>query len=311
MPYFSVVIPLYNKENLVEQTIRSLHNQSFTDFEAIIVNDGSTDKSLEKITPLIDTRFKIVSQKNQGVSQARNVGIDLAKGNYIALLDADDFWYKDHLFELKKLITLFPRAGLFCNNYEISFDNKLVKPATFNFNYENNPLIVKDYFKSSTINSVSWTSSVAFKKFDFDKIGKFNLDLITGQDIDLWIRFALNYKVAFNPSITMRYNNFTANSLSKSEYNNDRYLFINKYKGEELKNPSLKLYLDVNRYAVALRCKMNDEQSLYEKLKKEIDFNSLNLKQKILLNCPKAFLRSIKKFQSLLMKNNIYLNAYK
>ena len=97
MPFFSVIIPLYNKENLIEQTISGLLDQSFTDFEVIIVNDGSTDNSLEKINHLIDNRFKIINQDNKGASFARNIGIENSNGNYIALLDADDYWNTNHL----------------------------------------------------------------------------------------------------------------------------------------------------------------------------------------------------------------------
>ncbi|MEP5340496.1 MAG: glycosyltransferase [Algibacter sp.] len=310
-PFFSIIIPLYNKEDYIVETLKSVLNQSFTNFEIIIIDDGSTDNSLKKIKPLIDNRFKIINQENFGPSHARNKGIKEALGNYITLLDADDLWYKNHLLELKKLIYTFPKSGLFCNNYEISYNKNIIKPATFNFNHDNKLLIIKDYFSSSIINSIAWTSSVAFKKEIFNKIGKFNLSLRTGQDIDLWIRFALHYKVAFNPKITMRYHNFKTNSLSKSEFNDDRYMLINNYKIEELKNISLKLYLDINRYAVALRCKMNNEIVLYKKLKSEINFSNLNLKQKTLLNCPQALLKGIKLFQQFLIKNHIYLTAYK
>jgi glycosyltransferase involved in cell wall biosynthesis len=311
MPFFSVVIPLYNKEDFVEQTINSLLNQLYTDFEVIIVNDGSTDNSLKKTESLIDDRFKIINQENLGASHARNRGIRQASGKYIALLDADDYWYDNHLLELKKLIETFPKSGLFCNNYEINYNEKFTKPATFNFNHNNESLIIEDYFSGSIINSVAWTSSVAFKKEVFNKVGKFNLELRTGQDIDLWIRFALYFNIAFNPIITMRYHNLNTNSLSKIEYNKDRYSLINNYNVEEQKNASLKLYLDINRYAVALRCKMNNDKKLYKKLIREIDYKNLNLKQKILLKTPLIILRLSKEFQNALMKKNVYLTAYK
>ena len=70
-PFFSVIIPLYNKEEFVEDTIKSVLSQTFTDFEVIIVNDGSTDKSLKKAEALADDNFKIINQKNHGVSYAR------------------------------------------------------------------------------------------------------------------------------------------------------------------------------------------------------------------------------------------------
>lgn len=311
MPFFSVIIPLYNKENLVEQTIKSLLSQLFTDFEVIIINDGSTDNSLKKIKHLTDSRFKVITQENKGASHARNLGIEKSEGKYLALLDADDFWYNNHLLELKKLIEKFPEAGLFCNNYEISYNKEFTQPATFNFKLEKQPIIIEDYFKSSIINSVAWTSSVGFLKSHFVKIGGFNPDFEIAEDIDLWIRFALNYSVAFNPKRTMRYHDFDSDSLSKKEHNNIRYNFINNYNEEEKNNPSLKLYLDINRYAVALRCKMNNEIVLYKKLKKEINYKNLNFKQKTLLMLPNFILKSIKKIHSFLKKNHIHLTAYK
>lgn len=307
--FFSIVIPLYNKESYIINTLKCVLNQSFTNFEIIIVNDGSTDNSLKKIDPFIDNRFKIIKQENKGASHARNIGIRESKGNYIALLDADDFWYPNHLFELKKQIDLFPDAGLYCNNYEIDYDGKLIKNAVFNFNYKDKSILIKDYFKASIINSVAWTSSVAFTKTNFEKAGQFNLDLKTGQDIDLWIRFALKLEVAFNPNITMRYLNYN-NGLSKIEENDNRYDLINNYNIQEKTNPSFKLYLDKNRYAVALRSKMNNEKRLYSKLKKEIDNNNLNFKQRMLLNCPISILKQLKKIQKFLLKNNIYLSAH-
>ena len=310
-PFFSVIIPLYNKENYIKATLESVLSQSFTDFEVIVVNDGSTDQGLSKISHFNDSRIKIINQKNLGVSEARNNGIANAKSEYIALIDADDYWYDNHLIELKKQIDLFPEAGLYCNNYEVFYNSTNSRPAHINLDYNEDCLLVADFFKASIVNPVAWTSAVGFSKALFNAIGKFNTHLKTAQDLDLWMRFALQYKVAFNPKITMAYKIHVEDSLSKKEYNTIRYQFISKYKQEELTNSSLKLYLDKNRYAVALRCKINNEKALYKKLKEEIDYKNLNLKQKILLNCSKAVLIVIKQFQKSLLKNNIYLTAYK
>ncbi|QYS90674.1 glycosyltransferase family 2 protein [Flavobacterium covae] len=91
---FSVIIPLYNKENYIYNTLISVINQTYTYFEIIIVNDGSTDKSLEIVKNINDSRIKIFEQNNKGVSSARNLGIKNATGSLIAFLDADDLWKK-------------------------------------------------------------------------------------------------------------------------------------------------------------------------------------------------------------------------
>ncbi|WP_397363423.1 glycosyltransferase [Olleya sp. R77988] len=311
MSYFSVIIPLFNKEKYILKTLESVLNQSCQDFEIIIIDDGSTDNSVSIIKAINDDRIQITTQNNQGVSVARNNAISQSKGKYLALLDADDLWHNNHLESFKKTISLFPEAGLFCNNYQIKRQGGLLTPTNLILEHQNQPLIVEDYFLVSQTNSLAWTSSVCFTKSVFEKIGQFDTKLITGQDIDLWIRFALNHSIAFNPEVTMIYNNFDDGSLSKSKLNLNRYYLINKYKKEEKGNTSLKMYLDINRYALAIRCHLNSEKDLYKKLKKEINYSNLNNKQKLLIKLPKWVLRLIKKFQLFLINKNIYLSAFK
>lgn len=309
--FFSIIIPLYNKENYIVTTLNSVLNQTFPDFEVIIINDGSTDNSESLVKAITDSRIKLFTTKNRGVSSARNHGISLAKSNNIALLDADDYWHSNHLFELKKLMETFPDAGLYCNNYEIYHTQSMVRPARFNFDFNTACLLLDDFFKASLINGVAWTSAVGFKKNKFNALGGFNPNLKTGQDTDLWIRFALKHEIAFNPAITASYLFYVENSLFKNEYNAIRYDFINSYSQEEQANPSLKRYLDINRYAVALRCKMHNDQDMYKKLKSEIEYSHLNFKQQFLLSCPKVVLSWIKKCHSFLLKKEVYLTAYR
>jgi len=98
MPRVSVVIPVYGVEQFVEAAVRSVLKQSFDDFEVIIVNDKSPDRSLEICESIEDPRIRIVThQENRGLAGARNTGIRLAKGQYIGLLDSDDLWEKGKL----------------------------------------------------------------------------------------------------------------------------------------------------------------------------------------------------------------------
>ncbi|WP_179344023.1 glycosyltransferase [Winogradskyella ursingii] len=310
-PYFSVIIPLYNKANFIERTLNSVIQQSFKDFEIIIVNDGSTDQSTTIVERFTDSRIRLIHQTNKGVADARNKGIAQSNGKYIALIDADDYWYNDHLEALKIQIEKFPEAGLYCNNYEVFLTESNKQPAQFNFDYGTEPLIVKDFFKASIINSVAWTSAVAFSKEKFDALGGFNPQLDTSEDLDLWIRFALNYKVSFNPEITMSYRYYIADSLTKRETNWTRLDFINNFKKEEAENDSLKHYLDINRYAVALRSKVLDETELFLILKDDINLSNLNWKQRLLLGMPNFILKSAKHIQALLLKQGIYISAFK
>lgn len=309
MPFFSVIIPLYNKEKYIEATLNSVLNQLFKDFEVIIVNDGSTDDSLRIVSQFKDSRITILEQKNLGASHARNKAIANAKGKFIAPLDADDLWYTNHLSELKKLIDSFPNAGVFCNNYEVKLNKHLIRKANFNFEYNDAYLIIPDFFDANIYNYIATSSSSAFLKASFIKLGTYDTSLRTAQDLDIWIKFALKYDVAFNPCVTMTYNHFDASSLSNSKYNTDRYNFITNFKEDESKNASLKKYLDVNRYALSLRCIASGEKELCKKLKSEIDYKNLNLKQKFLLNSPKFVLNLAKHIQDILKDNGIYFSA--
>lgn len=101
---FSVVIPLYNKEINIGNTIQSVLNQTFQDFEIVIVNDGSTDKSLQVVEQIDDSRIRIINKPNGGVSSARNRGIEEAKREWIAFLDGDDLWDKEKLMAVSRVI---------------------------------------------------------------------------------------------------------------------------------------------------------------------------------------------------------------
>jgi len=111
---FTVVIPLYNKAHIIMRTLASVLTQTYTEFEVIIINDGSTDNSLEVINSFTqDSRIRIFDQSNQGVSAARNRGVNYAQHNYIAFLDADDEWLPGYLEKMKAAIELFPNACLY------------------------------------------------------------------------------------------------------------------------------------------------------------------------------------------------------
>ena len=110
---FSVIIPAYNAEKFIVRSIKSVLDQNYTDFELIIVDDGSTDGTKGQIEQFSDNRIRYVYQENGGVSAARNKGILESKGEYICFLDSDDEWKPDHLSLLCKLIEKYSGCGLY------------------------------------------------------------------------------------------------------------------------------------------------------------------------------------------------------
>lgn len=209
---FSVVIPLYNKEKYILRAIDSVLSQSFTDFEIIIVDDGSTDDSLKNIESISDFRIRIIKQTNQGVGSARNKGMTEAKYNWIALLDADDAWSNDHLNELTNIINTYPSVGMVANDFlQINTD---LNPPKVN---EGSNIRLVDYFLEASKNrSKACSSSVAISKRAFNDIGGFSSEKM-GEDIKYWAKIALSYPVAVSDKTTAYYFRGTNGAMDKKD----------------------------------------------------------------------------------------------
>jgi glycosyltransferase involved in cell wall biosynthesis len=195
---FTVVIPLYNKERHIERAIKSVLNQIFQGFEVIVVDDGSTDNSLTQLIRIKDNRIRIIKKKNGGVSSARNKGIDEANYDYIGFLDADDMWKPDFLESIKNLIDKYPKAGAYCTAFEIKKeDGTLVASPNFNYFKKDWHGIIDDYFKYALNGPLISASSIVIPKRVFNNIGGFPLGIKRGEDLDMWMRIALNYDIAY------------------------------------------------------------------------------------------------------------------
>lgn len=311
-PYFSIIIPVYNKENHIKATLESVLNQTFKDFEIIIVNDGSTDNSENKISQISDKRIHLHSIMNHGVSYARNYGITKATSDLIAFLDADDLWKPFHLEDLKSLYESYPKCGLYCTSYEtLYYGKKIVKPNFLDLD-QIFLGIVPDYFASSLINSIALTSAVLIPKKMIEKHGDFNTKLRSGQDTELWIRIALKEKIAFSSNISViRIISDLDNHLSASEKRIDRLQILYQFKDFEKTNKRFKKYMDLNRFSMAIERKINGDYQSFNKIIEDIDYINLYPKQKIILKLPTFLLKNIKHFQMFLIKNRIYLSPFR
>ena len=207
LPLFSVIIPLYNKEAEIGSTIKSVLEQTFPNFELIVVNDGSTDNSLNVLKQFDDARIKIINKPNFGVSTARNTGIFAAEGLYVALLDADDIWLPEYLQEIKQLIGKFDDCNVFGTNYTISS----IKTE----NHNNKPIkhsIINNYFELAMYMPFLTASSIVIKRACFDSEMKFNQNFTHGEDLDLWLRLYKKYKNIGYSSWQLVHYNHSANS---------------------------------------------------------------------------------------------------
>jgi len=305
-PHITVIIPLYNKANYIQNTLQSVLNQSFQDFEIIIIDDGSTDASLEKAKAIEDKRIQIISIKNQGVSNARNLGVSKANSAFIAFFDADDLWLKNHLEQLVSLKKAHPNCGMYANAYKKMQDGKAI-PTTFDSTYSG---IILDYFEASYIDGIASASSVMIPKRVFDKIGAFNVNITHTEDVDLWIRIALNFPIAFNGEVTVIYQLDTIQNTSKIAMKNRKYLDLDSYFYNYKDHKSLKKYLDLNAYAIGITYKMAGDKLLAEQYFDKIDKANLNKKQLFLMQRSNKILRSLLKIKHLLFKMGIVTSSY-
>lgn len=299
MPFFSIIIPVYNKTNFIENTLKSVFQQSFTDYEILLINDGSTDDSESKILTFNDSRIHYYSKKNEGVSETRNLGIEKAKSEFIVFLDADDYWYPNFLEEMFLLIKMFPEQSVFSAAIEIE-NTKTVIPSSYSIEKVSDNVIV-NYFEASYKEGVLFTSCAVFHKSVFEKVGKFDPLIKSGQDTDLWIRIGIIYPVVFSFKILTRYI-YDPNSLSKKKSFMNNKMNFSKFSDQEKKNLALKKFLDLNRFSLAIKSKMYGDKSNFEKYAIDIDMKNLTLKKRILLNLPAIFLKLLLKVNLIMVQ---------
>jgi hypothetical protein len=153
------------------------------------------------------------------------------------------------------------------------------------------------------------TSSITIKKDDFNDLGGYNPKILSGQDLDLMIRFGIHKTVVFNPKITCYYDKTVVNSLSKENHQFSKRELFNSFKAYEKKDAALRKYLTLNRYSLSIQCKLASNKDTFKKLLPEIDKNHLNTKQKILLLMPRSILKLKKIIHLFLIKKGIYISS--
>jgi glycosyltransferase involved in cell wall biosynthesis len=198
----SVVMPLYNKAREVPSTILSILNQTVADFELLIVNDGSTDSSVQVVESLKDNRIIFIHQQNAGVSAARNTGIRAAKTDLIVFIDADDLWHTDFLETVLALQEDYPSAKWFATGYQIlhpesgsSFSRLRGVEKDFKRG------ILTDYFGVAVCSDPPvWSSATAVLRDAILSIGGFPQGIGSGEDLLTWARLAVRYPLAYESS---------------------------------------------------------------------------------------------------------------
>ena len=273
-PTVSIILPTYNRAHTLKKAIDSVLNQTYEDFELIIVDDGSTDNTYNLIKSINDHRIIYVKhEKNKGAAAARNTGIRLAKGRYIAFQDSDDEWYLQKLEKQIKIIESNKQTDIvYSSFFLIKNGQKLLYPRKKNFKLEGN------LRKTFSRHNVVALPTVLIKKECIQKAGLFDERFPRFQDWEFFFRLSkyCNFKFIDEPLVIAHVQNdgITSNSKFLIE---GLYLFIEKYKDELTKSSISALYrrLAVEKFKNGLK-----KEALFD-IVKSIRFNPLDIKSYI------------------------------
>ncbi|HOE71112.1 MAG TPA: glycosyltransferase family A protein [Brevefilum sp.] len=196
--YYSVVIPLYNKENHIQRAINSVLNQTIQDFELIIVDDGSTDGSFEVANAIQDPRIRIIRQENRGVSAARNRGIMEAKHDWVAFLDADDEWLPGFLEEIINLRSRFPECSVAATGYYLLNPNGVILLNNLGFSVQIGWRGIIENYAAFSIRSIPFnSSSFAATKNAIIKAGMYSEDVTRSEDLSLYLLLSTREVISY------------------------------------------------------------------------------------------------------------------
>jgi glycosyltransferase involved in cell wall biosynthesis len=205
---FSVIIPLYNKESFIARTLQSVLDQTFQEFEIIIVNDGSTDGSVKEVERFNDERIRLVEQTNAGVSAARNRGIEEAKYDMIAFLDADDEWLPDYLSEIYSLSLEYLNCNVFGTGYLLNNGSSIEIIRINDLDFTEDHGVLKNYFYIAANNMPPLcASAVCVKKTALLQVNGFPKGVKSGEDLLTWAKLAVFNSIAYSKRSLSIYHN--------------------------------------------------------------------------------------------------------
>ena len=285
----SVVIPLYNKEKSVRTTLNSVRAQSFTDWECIVVDDGSTDKSREVVEQIKieDLRFKILSQPNSGVSAARNAGIMAAKGEYVTFLDADDLWTEDFLATIAALIQEYPNAGLYSTGYLVTNSSTLLNREQLE-RYNPNPF--RGFVQTPWNNSLRlYVGSVCGRREKIIEMGMFDTRMTHGEDYDFCWRMMLEGGLVRDSKCCAFYRQDTENRAMHKMPPLDKMMayYIDKFADARAQNADFRKFYDEQMiYRLYPYMLSKTYRNAARRIARQFDYGQLKLSMWFRMKCP-------------------------
>lgn len=205
-PHFSVIIPLYNKAAEVEATVRSVLAQTLQPLEVVVVDDGSTDDSAAIVERIGSPLVRLIRQSNAGECAARNRAMSEARGDYFALLDADDAWKPQFLEEVAAMIEEWPECGIYSTAFEVVSPTGRVRG-----NCPEERGVVENFWRESMSRYVTIPSATVLPRRVVEELGGFPEGMKMGGDQFMWIKVVSRYKVCFSPRELCEYSMVASN----------------------------------------------------------------------------------------------------
>ena len=282
MPTVSVIIPAYNAERTIVKTITSVQDQTFSDWELIVINDGSTDGTLQLLHEINDSRLKIFSYPNRGLSVARNRGIARAQGEFIAFLDADDLWTSDKLQVQLEALQKKTEAGFaYSWTYFMEENEKYFhtdKPLFFEGN------VLADLLVN---NFIACGSNPLIRRKAIESVGEFDPSVSGAADWDYWLRLAARWEFVVVPKPQIFYRLSSSSMSSKVDFMEDCQLKVIEKNFQSLPKHLQNLKIQSQAYIYQYSCQLYlTKVSGVEGLKnaEEKIWQAVKLYPKILLN---------------------------
>lgn len=289
--------------------MKSVLKQAYQFFEIVVVDDASTDNSAQIVKDLEDKRIRIIKHlKNKGLSATRNTGIEAAKHDYVAFLDADDNWHDNFLENIMRLIDKFPEQRVFATHYSENFNGTLFVPKTkLPTSKKGSYMLIDNFFKVNLGRLILTQSCIALHKDVFAKVGKYNEEVTFAEDIDFFSRCFSVFNLAYYYKECHTQNTTVENSLTQSFTMNKKYPDLKKHLGQ---TKELDKFIYFYMYCFCQRIKTENRMADMYEIRKDIRLDYLNIAQIILLYMPKPFYSLLFAIKSYFLKRGLQLTSF-
>ena len=292
----SVVIPLYNKEKAVRATLESVLVQTYTDYEIVIINDGSTDNSVAVVESIITKcqmtndkcPIRLFSKPNGGVSSARNFGVEKSRGEYVAFLDGDDLWEPTYLEEAVRLIQDFPGAAIYGLGLG-SMTNGEKHPAADFVPAGYRGVVANLWDNPNTM--LAWTSSGSICPRELLLKNPANTRLTHGEDLDQWLRLMLQGDAVFYNKTLAYYAKDAENRAMYKMPPIEKHIVsvIGDYADARKRNPHFKRAFDTQMIYFLYRYMFTPDKKEAQQLAEMLDYSQLKKSLRFRIKHPRIY----------------------